>query len=422
MVIVLVIDIFDQLNNGTTMTAYRFAQMLRKRGHEVRVVSTGEPGPGKYVVEERYCPVATQFAHSQGFAFAKTDREVFRRAFEGADVVHFLLPLPFECHAAQVAREMGIPTSAAFHLQPENITYIIHLNNHLKANQLMPKLIYKIFYKTFYKDFDHIHCPSRFIAEQLAKNGYPAKLHVISNGVDDDFVPAKQPQSFDDGLFHILMVGRLSPEKRQRVLIDAVAQSKYADKIQLHLAGNGPRKQKLMKQGQKLVHPPIFGFYSKEDLIALTQKCDLYVHASVIEIEAISCLEAFSCGLVPVICNSEQSATRQFALDDRSLFVPDDSADLARKIDYWIEHPQERAQMAVQYAKQGDTYRVEQSILKAEKMFEEVIADYQHAHAPADAAITQSVNGEQEADCMPLYTTDYAPDSVEENARDEQYI
>ena len=38
------------------------------------------------------------------------------------------------------------------------------------------------------------------------------------------------------------------------------------------------------------------------------------------EIEAIACIEAFSCGLVPVIAGSEQSATPQFALDERSLF------------------------------------------------------------------------------------------------------
>ena len=41
MTIVLVVDVFDQLTNGTTMTAYRFAQMLRRCGHTVRVVSTG---------------------------------------------------------------------------------------------------------------------------------------------------------------------------------------------------------------------------------------------------------------------------------------------------------------------------------------------------------------------------------------------
>lgn len=371
MTIVLVVDVFDQLTNGTTMTAYRFAQMLRRWGHTVRVVSTGNEDKDKYVVEEKYWPVATSLAHKQGFAFAKVNETVFRQAFAGADVVHFLLPLPFEWKAMQIAKEMNIPCSAAFHLQPENVTYIIHMSQSKK----LADGIYKLFRNTFYKNFKHIHCPSQFIADQLVKNGYQAKMHVISNGVDDDFVPPSKWPENKDGLFHILMVGRLSPEKRQKVLIDAVALSRHENKIQLHLAGKGPCKGSLVRRGQKLSNPPEFGFYSKEDLIELIYRNDLYVHASVIEIEAISCMEAFACGLVPIICNSNQSATPQFALDDRSLFRPDDPADLASKIDYWIEHPAEREKMSVLYAREGDQYRVEQSVLKTEQMFREVIQD-----------------------------------------------
>ncbi|HIS67930.1 MAG TPA: glycosyltransferase [Candidatus Gallacutalibacter stercoravium] len=387
MIIVLVVDVYDDLTNGTTMTAYRFAQMLRRRGHEVRVVAVAGKEHNPYAVRELTCPVATSFAHKQGFAFAKSDEAVFRKAFQGADVAHFLLPLPFECKAAKIAREMGVPCSAAFHLQPENITYITHTD---KVNWLVP-FIYRFFNKTFYKNFDHIHCPSRFIASQLEQNGYQAKLHVISNGVDDDFIPTRsekqqeQLSQEEDGLFRILMIGRLSPEKRQRVLIEAVQQSRYADKIQLYLAGKGPCKEALIRQGEKLPHPPVFGFYQKEALISLIHSCDLYVHASVIEIEAISCMEAFSCGLVPVICNSPRSATPQFALDDRSLFEPDNAADLARKIDYWIEHPEERAAMSVEYAKEGDQYRVNQSIIAAERMFEEVIRDDKAKRGKQDA-------------------------------------
>nr|WP_243108489.1 glycosyltransferase [Maliibacterium massiliense] len=378
----LVVDTFDQLNNGTTITAYRFAQSLRARGHTVRVVSTGDAGPDKYIVPEAYYPVATRFAHSQGIAFARADEQVLRSAFAGADVVHLLLPLRLECKAAKLARQMDIPTSAAFHLQPENVTYILHIDK-VKG---LANGIYRFFHHIFYKHFDHIHCPSRFIAEQLQKNGYTAKLHVISNGVDDDFAPPQAPPARTDGLFRILMVGRLSPEKRQRVLLEAVARSKYAARIQVYLAGNGPCREKLMRQGASLPHRPIFGFYSKADLIALAHSCDLYVHASVVEIEAISCMEAFACGLVPVICNSPQSATRQFALDSRSLFAPDNAQDLARKIDYWIEHPCQRAQMSRAYAAQGDEYRLCRSVQKAEAMFREVIVDHQKRRAEAPGA------------------------------------
>ena len=41
MKIVLVVDQFDSSNNGTTVTARRYAEELRKRGHEVTILAGG---------------------------------------------------------------------------------------------------------------------------------------------------------------------------------------------------------------------------------------------------------------------------------------------------------------------------------------------------------------------------------------------
>ena len=100
------------------------------------------------------------------------------------------------------------------------------------------------------------------------------------------------------------------------------------------------------------------------------------MRAAYIESEAIACMEAFACGLVPVISNSPKSATVQFALDDRSLFEADNPDDLARKIDYWIENPEMKAIMSTKYAMQGNTYRVSESVKQAELMFNDAINDF----------------------------------------------
>ena len=57
--IVLVMDCFERLNNGISMTTHRFAEMLRKHGHEVRVVTTGTPGKDKFIAKEKHWPIAT---------------------------------------------------------------------------------------------------------------------------------------------------------------------------------------------------------------------------------------------------------------------------------------------------------------------------------------------------------------------------
>ncbi len=374
MVIVFVVDIYTDMKNGTSMTAHRFVEALRARGHEVRVLAIGEPGPDNYYVREaNYGALVTKIGHGQGFAFAKYDEATTRRALEGADIVHLLLPLPFEIRVHQIAREMGIPCSAAFHMQPENASHILHIEKMAGIDAS----IYKLFHKVFYRQFRHIHCPSNFIAGELKKHGYEAKLYVISNGVDQGFVPMEVEKTTDPNKFNILMTGRLSPEKRQEVLIEAVKHSKFRDQIQIYLAGAGPREHHLRKLGAELPNPPIIQFYSQPELIRLINSCDLYVHTATVEIEAIACLEALACGLVPVICDSPKSATVQFALDEWSLFRADDPKDLAAKIDFWVEHPAQKALLSQKYAKYGDGFRVSESVKKAEFMFRQTIADFE---------------------------------------------
>ena len=93
----------------------------------------------------------------------------------------------------------------------------------------------------------------------------------------------------------------------------------------------------------------------------------------------MSCMEAFACGLVPVIADSPRSATPQFALDERSLFPAGDSDALAQRIDWWIEHPEERKDMELRYAEHAKQYALEKSIQQTEEMFRMAIEEQKAA-------------------------------------------
>ena len=135
--------------------------------------------------EIHFLPVADSIIRSQGMVFAKPNRSVLEQAIAWADVVHFMMPFALSRVGLRIAKEMGKPVTAAFHVQPENITSTIHLGKNKKANELL----YEWFRDDFYNEFTHIHCPSPFIAGQLKEHGYQAKLHIISNGVSDEFYP-----------------------------------------------------------------------------------------------------------------------------------------------------------------------------------------------------------------------------------------
>ena len=395
MKILFALDTYDTNNNGTSISAQRFANELERRGHEVRILcadpkETDEKGvalpvevTGKYIVPEFIIPLFNPLIKKHGFTFGDArskSRPVIREAVEWADVVHSFLPFPLDIVASNYAAKIGKPNTGAFHVQPENITSSVGCGK----VQWVQNMLYRLFRNTFYYKYRHIHVPSAFMGRMLEERDYKAKIHVISNGIQDAFMeagenkidngrPLKLPEY--QGKIVIMMVGRLAKEKRQDVIINAVNYSKYADRIQLVFAGKGPQYEKYVKLGEKLANPPQFLYVKQEELIKLLLQCDLYVHASDMESEAISCIEAFATGLVPVIANSELSATRQFALDDRSLFLPGNPKDLARAIDYWLDNPKERENMEKTYVKAAKKYSLAISVRKFEEMLNEEIEE-----------------------------------------------
>lgn len=350
MKISIICDVLGAENNGTTIAAMNLIRSLKAKGHDVKVVCPDEDKrgiDGYYVVSKYNFGPLNNYVEKNGVSLAKPDEEILREVITGADVVHILVPFALGHAAAEIATEMKIPVTASFHCQAENFTNHIFLMNSDIAN----RAVYRFFYKHVYRMCSAIHYPTKFICDVFENEVGPTPHYIISNGVNKMFRyhPVEKPESMKDEFF-VMFTGRYSREKSHKVLIDAVAQSKYRDKIRLILAGAGPLEEKLREYAkEKLTLFPIFKFYSREELIRVLNQADLYVHPAEIEIEAISCLEAISCGLVPVIADSPRSATRYFALTEDNLFHYNDFASLAEKIDFWIENPERRRAMRDQY-------------------------------------------------------------------------
>ena len=373
MKILIVIDQYDNLSNGTTISAKRFVDGLRKDGNEVQILSTGKDEEDKVSLKTYKFPkIIDKYFKANEMVFARPDEEVMRNVFKDQDVIHFYMPFRLAKKGVKVAEEMHIPHTTAFHVQPENITYTMGLGTHHHLNDT----IYTYF-RNYFNKFRHIHCPSNFIANRLKQHGYSAKLHVISNGVGEEFKynRKEKPEELKDKIV-ITMVGRYAPEKRQDVLIDALKKSKYENKLQLVLAGKGLCYEQYEKQGENLTNKPILKFYPKDELVNLLSYTDIYVHSADAEIEAISCLEAIACGNVPIISNSNESATVQFAMDEDSLFEHGNSDDLARKIDYFLDNPKILEEKRKAYSEFANKFRIENSVKLMEEMFREEIEDY----------------------------------------------
>ena len=397
MKILFVIDTFYTSNNGTSISAQRYCTELRSRGHEVRVLCGDLPKTeedakltdGDFCTGIFHFPIFQFLCEKHDFFYGKANQSVIRHACDWADIVHVYTPFFLSNAAITYCQQIGKPVTAAFHVQPENITSSFGLGKVKWINDM----IYAIFRRVTYNRIRHVHTPSHFIANELRKHGYPSELHVISNGIHDEFLIAGKKKAemrhnekmVNDPMVHILMIGRLSQEKRQDVIIKAMQYSKYADRIQLTFAGRGPEYKRYMRMSKNLKNPPRFIYKQRPELIQELLSTDLYIHASDMEIEAISCIEAFATGLVPVIANSRNSATPQFALDERSLFQPGDPKDLARAIDYWLDRPKERRLMERKYAASAYKYTLSNSV----KLFEQML--YAEMHHETSVVPARSV-------------------------------
>ena len=130
MKILLVVDQYDEANNGTTISARRFAEGLEKEGHEVHIAAVGEEKANKTTMKEyNLIPGLRQLIHSHGMKFAKPDDEKLREAIKKVDVVHCYTPFILSLHAVKIAKELGVPATTAFHVMPEVITSAVRMGN-----------------------------------------------------------------------------------------------------------------------------------------------------------------------------------------------------------------------------------------------------------------------------------------------------
>ena len=84
-------------------------------------------------------------------------------------------------------------------------------------------------------------------------------------------------------------------------------------------------------------------------------------------------MEAMQQGAVPVIASGPITGADQFALDERSRFRQRDAHELARKIDAWLDSPQELEAARSRYVREMEEYAIQRSVEKLIQMFEDAL-------------------------------------------------
>lgn len=377
MKILFVVNNYHSTGNGLAASARRTVQYLREAGEEVRILSgrnhAAETPQPDYVLEDFHVPVFDSLVQSHGYMFAKSDKKIITEAVKWADVVHLEEAFYIQMVTARIASSLGVPCTATYHLHPENLFCSVHLG----GLKILNHTLLRWWRNYVFNMCSDIQCPTENVLHRLEKFHFKSRLHLISNGIiPDEELRSGEAVTADSGKpFLIICIGRLAVEKDQKTLLRAMKYSRFSDRIQLYFAGRGPEGKNLAKIGKRLVekgilkYEPVIRYHDRDGLRKLASEADLYIHCAKVEVEGLSALEALQQGVVPVIAEGELTATGQFALDGRSIFPVGDSKALASKIDYWLDNPEDRAEMGEKYAKSTSQYDIAISIDKLQKMF-----------------------------------------------------
>ena len=375
--ILLVCDVLGAENNGTTIATMNLVRFLQSKGHDVRILCADQEKRGwanYYIVKNLSLgKLIDRYVQKVGVTLACPQKSVMEEAMADVDLVHVMLPFALGKAAVKLAKQKNLPVTVGFHCQAENFTSYIKMNRLGWINHL----VYRYFYRHIYRYADAVHYPTEFIRDEFEKHaGHKTNGYVISNGVNSKVQKktVAKPTELQNKIV-ILTTGRYAREKSQDTLLKAVALSRHKDQIQLILAGQGTKEKAYKKLAKRLHLTPIFRLFDRDEIVDVLNYADLYVHPADIELEGIACLEAIACGKLVIVSSSKLSATKGFAVDPRCIFKSRNPRDLARVIDYFIEHPDERAQLADQYLHSAKVFNQTICMEQMENMMKEVYAN-----------------------------------------------
>lgn len=282
------------------------SKRLVKQGVNIRIFtsSTKCRRPSEKTIEGIEVRTFPALAPSEIYYFSMPLLQALRR--EDSKIIH--------CHGYQ-----SFPTLAAVVTKRSAQKLVITLHSAWPSS-LITRLLhvpYKVILNNMFKKANKIICVSNFEHERFRHylNISKDKFSVIENGVDPKEFNVKR-DSLDivpSNARIILSIARLEKYKGQHHLIKGFARldlSRDPD-LKLVLVGSGPYKRKLVKIVNQLQIEKDVIFLEKldrEEILALYQKCELFVHLSRYEAYSVSIIEAIA-NRKPVIVSMVPSLT-----------------------------------------------------------------------------------------------------------------
>ncbi|MFK7851274.1 MAG: glycosyltransferase [Akkermansiaceae bacterium] len=288
----IVTDTFAPDINGVAMTLGRLTDGLRRRGHRVHVIRTGEGKSDETVAASLRLPGYREVRVGLPGPLKLRKRWIKRRP----DAIYVATESPLGKSAVKAAKSLGISVATGFH------TNFHEYMERYGLGSLEPMA--KAYLKRFHGRADCTLAPSPELVANLVSDGFE-KVYLMSRGVDTElFTPEKRSESLRAkwgatlGAPVAIVVGRIAAEKNLELAVRCFAEMRESvPDSRCVMVGDGPIRERLES---KYPWIEFAGARTGDDLARHYASADILLFPSETETFGNVVLEGMASGLVTV--------------------------------------------------------------------------------------------------------------------------
>lgn len=367
--------------NGAVTSTVNYRAALQKLGHAVYVIAPSEPGfkddDVQIIRVPSFEPKVLKYKTRQPVLYPGLAKKL--AAKYKFDIVHSQTQFAMGLLAHEVSKVLKVPHVSTMH------TIFAELVDQYTRDAYgvisVVSLIYPLYFKSapkydwsigdgfnvrqrfkdqawnmsnvFLNSAQAVIAPSAHIADKLKHYGLKKPAYVLPNGLDlTEFQRlAKKPLAKDipkkQNDIWLLTAGRLSPEKRQWALIEAM-QHVTAGNVKLLVLGSGPAENELRRQIAKLgLQDKVYTLSRREpyEVPAIMAQSDMFALVSYrFDNQPMVILEALAAGLPVIYCDD---ALKEGLTSKNALLTNDPSPEsIAQAVNLLANATKKRQSMA----------------------------------------------------------------------------
>lgn len=314
MKILLTSDTYENQINGVSCSVITLRDELRKKGHDVRVLTLSSNSESKMVKTDYLIgSFSVPFYPDARQTLKFKDKIIDDIVKWHPDIIHIQTEFSIGHVSKKIAKLCNCPYINTSHtLYEDYTTYVI-------PSKKIGRVLARKFVKKSYRDSDAIIAPTNKIKDLLESYGIEKPIHIIPTGIDLDRFKKKlsiverskikSQLKLNNKSKILVSIGRVAKEKNLDEIIEFLPDLVEKDKnIVLLIGGDGPYKKNIEQKVKKLKiekYVRFLGMIPPQETYKYYQLGDIFVCASTSETQGITYIEALACG-TPLVCRYDK--------------------------------------------------------------------------------------------------------------------